>query len=513
MKKTPLRLSFNGLATTLILTGSIAHAQDYAGALTQFANDASTALNNGSASPLPSNSYSYEDYAETTTLKDPPVFLSPTADYSAMAYTDCSGWVNYALNTVSPLHQSVIAGQRLLSEYNQSYGTGTHHKTLAERDLGWSRAFVISEYFDSGYAANTGFTPVTDFSNLQPGDVVAYSTGRWTDPSNSSLTWTGDTGHTFIIVGTPQVIAPSHVDYYGKPGGSPTLDTSKVHQVIAVEIVDSSDITHFNPDNRKNDSNAYELPAYKPEGVPESKLHAGGIGTGTIWLSLDAEGNVLQTRFNYGDDYLPNAANPEVKVTAAARLNDTIELSDDITQDGYLEVRRFENAPDSFAGQDYGDMPVNLTGDGGLRITGDGPIILSGDNSFTGGVIVESGLLVIGSTTGLGAGDLSVQGGKVSLIGPALHDEGLLHLVESLDPGSFELNFLGEDILKTLQIGDDTFTTGTWGAAGSGADNIHAVFSGTGVINLVPEPGHYAGLAGAIALLFALRRRTGLSAK
>ena len=58
--------------------------------------------------------------------------------------------------------------------------------------------------------------------------------GRYTDPSDTSLTKPKDTGHTFIIVGSPTIVDPSTAGYDGEGTLSRRADI-----VIAVPIIDS----------------------------------------------------------------------------------------------------------------------------------------------------------------------------------------------------------------------------------------------------------------------------------
>jgi hypothetical protein len=331
---------------------------------------------------------------------------------------------------------------------------------------------VLANYFRTEYAKSTGLTPVPDFEELQPGDVAAYAMGRYANPSDASLSKTKDTGHTFIVMGAPSTVDPSTPNYDGQ--GTLSAQTVKV---IAVPIIDSSSVVHFDPDARKNAQGRYALPTSLVD--PEAK--PGGIGTGTLWFALDEDGRVLQRRIGpqetYGD-----------VVVGAGRLQTVISLDAEILDDrGDLVVEVFDNSPSELGGASFGRAQVDLTGKGGIRLA-DGPLILSGQNDFSGGVTMEDGELVADSDRALGTGDVEVRGGSLTLKRAALGNQASLRLSDSLQDGAIRLDFSGSDIVNTLQIGDTVHHCGTWGAIGSGAMFTDAVFSGSGMLQLAAAP-------------------------
>ncbi len=96
----------------------------------------------------------------------------PTDDFSALASTDCSGWVSFVTNTVSPLHEAVLQSQRRLPQYNQVYPDGFE---LKEGQRPWPRAVVLTNYFRSDHLNVTGFERVERYQDLRLGDLAAYS--------------------------------------------------------------------------------------------------------------------------------------------------------------------------------------------------------------------------------------------------------------------------------------------------------------------------------------------------
>ncbi|HET6414996.1 MAG TPA: hypothetical protein VFG22_01780 [Polyangiales bacterium] len=437
--------------------------------IVSFAAAVSKSLNDRSAKPAPSNTYSYETAYGPDELAEPPVYLAPTATYSGLASTDCSGWVSFVVNTVSPLHEAVLQSQGRLPAYNQVYPDGF---ALEEGQRPWSRAFVLTNFFRAEYAKSSGLAPVPRFEELRSGDIGAYAMGRYVDPSDASLIKTTDTGHTFIVMGPPSIVDPNTADYDGQG----TLSAQAV-KVIAVPVIDSSAAVHFDPDARKNEQGQYSL----PKSSPYADAKPGGVGIGTLWFALGEDGRVLQRRLGPGETYAD-------VVVGAARLQNVISLQPEILDErGDLLVEIFDNSPSEFDGSSFGPAPIDLTGPGGIRLA-DGRLGLNGRSDFSGGVTVDSGELVVESDGALGTGDIDVRGGALTLRSPALGDTAALQLSDDLEDGAVRLDFSGTDIVGTFRIGDKVHRCGTWGAVGSGAMFTDTVFSGAGILQLAAEP-------------------------
>lgn len=427
-------------------------------------------MNDREANPPPHNTYSHETAYGPDHLAEPRVYLDSSEDYSALASTDCSGWVSFVLNTVSPLHEAVLQSQRRLPDYNQVYPDGFE---LKEGQRPWSRAFVLTNYFRSDQPKATGFERVERYEDLRLGDLVAYSMGRYTDPSDTSLVKPKDTGHTFVIDGAPTVVDPSTPGYDGE--GTLARRTAKV---IAVPIIDASSTPHFDPDSRKNARGEYSLPPRTP--YPKAK--GGGIGTGTAWFALDKKGRVLQRRLGPGSAYY------EV-VIGAVRLREAIALVPEILDaEGNLVVEIFDNSPSEYGDTSYGRLPVHLTGEGGIYFVGGGRLVLNGNSDFAGGVIVQSGELLVDSETGLGTGDIEMRGGALRLNHAAIDDRASLRLSDRLPDRAVHLGFTGRDYVHSIQIGDTVHRCGTWGGIASAATFVDARFSGRGMLELTAEP-------------------------
>jgi hypothetical protein len=453
--------------TLRVRTDSSEHLSE---SIVRFSNSVIEALNDDARKPPASNSYSHQRLlGPRKRLGEPQVRLEPTEAHSVFASTDCSGWLSFVLNTVSPLHEAVLQAQRQRDAHNRVYSDDF---VLRESRRPWSRAFVVTEHLRSDHAKATGFEPVRNFEDLRRGDIGAYAMGRYAKPSDESRPKPRDTGHVFVVVGRPTVVDSKTKDYDGR--GTLKKEAAKV---IAVPVIDSSATIHFDPDSRTNGEGRYSLPKVRPH----SRARPGGVGTGTIWFALSEEGHVLQRRLGPHQKYRPVLAR-------AARLRGRISLDEAILGwGGTLQVRVFDNAPSEFDGVSYGDVPVHLTGEGGLRLAS-GRLVLKGENDFSGGVTVESADLVVASTNALGTGDVVVRGGSVRLKEPGIAASATLSLSKGLPDGSVRLDFEGRNVVRNLQIGDSMHRCGTWGGLESGAMFVDPVFSGPGVLELAAKP-------------------------
>jgi autotransporter-associated beta strand protein len=411
-----------------------------------------------------SNTYSHQRlYGPRRRLGEPLVQLESSEDSPSFVSTDCSGWLSFALNTVSPLHEAALQSQRSLPEHNYPY---SEDFTLRERWRPWARAFVVTQFLRSDYAEAAGFEPVKDFEQMRPGDIGAYAMGRYAKPSDENRPRPKDTGHVFIVTGTPTVVDPKTPNYDGRG----TL-SNKAAKVIAVPVVDASAIVHFDPDSRVDEKGRFTM----PEVVPRHRAKAGGLGSGTIWLALSEDGHAIQRRLGPKQNFRPVLAR-------AARLRAHISLDEAILDDGgSLLVRVFDTSPREYNGLALGETPVNLTGEGGIRLVG-GRLVLNGQNDFAGGVTVESGELIVGSPTGLGEGDIIIRGGSVTLQEPPSSSAGSLTLASGLEEGALHLDYKGRGELGALRIGDSSHRCGTWGGPDSRADFVDPVFSGPGML-------------------------------
>ena len=339
---------------------------------------------------------------------------------SAYVYTDCSGWIALALDSVAPLHQAVAATARTQPRFNQQQdvpttdgpGVPLHEGT----DKGWARAFTLADLFHTAEGGN-GFTAVSSFANLQAGDLIAYAKGIYADPTgtatlDSGLIYTGDTGHTMIVLGTPQLVT----DPDGPSG--PQNRSTDVVAVYAVPVSDSSNLEHFT--SPQGDARRYAgTPADAPAWLQPQR---GGTGTGTLWFGVDKDGNAVQWRFDTDDSWQPPAGSGVRTLVGAARLTDTINLSDTALDGGWLDVRLFPNAAPLLDGTSYAAAET-LTGTGNVRVTGSGTLTLGAGNSYVGTTEVGRGItlqLQAASSLGAPANTVTLDDGAVLRFGAAM---------------------------------------------------------------------------------------------
>jgi len=366
-----------------------------------------------------------------------PGSTTPSIDLSApkpYAYTDCSGWVDYALNSLAPLHAAVLGAARQEHIFNQGFKLqdGTPY-TLDEKDQPWSRADVLATTLSKSTAAGAnGFAQIKDFGSLQAGDVVAYATGVYAllaqpDPGSSDLAKIPtDTGHTMIVTGA--AVAVPDADWDDGSGHQP----DDIVKVWALPVVDSSNIHHFRDLDGYvppvKDSRDFKLPDNAPDGA-----EAGGLGQGTMWFGEDAQGNVTHFRFAKGDPWIPNttgkASDDKALLIAAVRPVAGIDLKSAFLVNGTLPVQTYPNAQSTVGGTDYA-MAETLTGHGNLAVSGGGVLHLAAGNSFVGTVSLSEAktTVMIDGDTALGADGNALVLGKDTV----LHLAGSVQLAHSV---------------------------------------------------------------------------------
>ena len=447
--------------------------------------------------------YTYETVG--LNANDQPI-ATLTGTSTPTIYTDCSGWVNYALNTVAPIHQAVESAARLIPYFNPG-----GQPALDESAWPWSRADVLSYFFGEMANGSNGFVTVADFGSLQAGDLIAYGTGIYTNPthsptapppsSGSVLAMTQDTGHTMIVVGAPVEVPQADWGTTLSDGLSPNAA-----HVYAVPVVDSSDIAHFInvPANAATGQVAFTQPIADsrhyapvvanppnlPAGIPQSSLVSGGLGTGTLWYSTDANGAPLQFRFDLGDPWFANTLagvqNGDAAVLInAGRLTGTIDLSGSMLDaSNNLVVTAFADAAPVLDGVAYNTQAEVLTGTGGLYVQGEGTIQLGAGNSFTGGVSIANATVSL-------AGAGSAGGGMVTFVngfGSSLQLQNAAAV-----PAATLLGFSAGD---TIELAYDQYTIldhAVWTQAG-GAGGTLAIVNGAGTqIAKLSLNGIYAG--------------------
>ncbi len=165
-----------------------------------------------------------------------------------------------------------------------------------------------------------------------------------------------------------------------------------------------------------------------------------------------------------------------------------------------------------------GGLDILDTWQTGPPATGYVSLAGTGVNTYTGGTTVNAyALLDVQKDGGLGTGNVTVvANGLLKLnLGSTdnyINDMASLIMANSTNT-SVNLAFSGTDTIAGLSFdGGSTYEApGTWGSVGSDATHTSGVFSGSGLLYVVPEPGTVVllltGVLGLIALRVFRRRR------
>jgi hypothetical protein len=145
---------------------------------------------------------------------------------------DCSGFVSYIINAVSPVHYQEI------------------HEL--EPDHSYPQAKIYTQFFRSLNAASPqgGWQLIGRLNDLRPGDLIA-----WQKPSA-----TGNTGHVMIVAQAPRAIESCYLSGGGLVRYAP------------IEVIDSSSVRHFPPE---------ELPPLAHQNQRD------GVGKGVVRIIVD----------------------------------------------------------------------------------------------------------------------------------------------------------------------------------------------------------------------------------
>ncbi len=155
--------------------------------------------------------------------------VSTAPDGSMTARTDCSGFISYIVHSIAPRHYVSVRER--------------------EPDASYPQAKIWASFFDTldSSQPTNGWLGITDWRNLQPGDLIAWKEGS-AEARN--------TGHVMMVLRPPSGIRQE--DGY---------------RFIEIPVIDSSSVYHFSPER---------LPPNA------SQTHRNGLGEGNIRLILSA---------------------------------------------------------------------------------------------------------------------------------------------------------------------------------------------------------------------------------
>jgi autotransporter-associated beta strand protein len=106
-----------------------------------------------------------------------------------------------------------------------------------------------------------------------------------------------------------------------------------------------------------------------------------------------------------------------------------------------------------------------VSGPGDLTKAGAGKLTLTANNTYTG--------------------DTKITNNVLSITNPYLADAADVYLTAG---GTFDLNFVGADSIRSLYFDGIAQAVGTWGAVGSTATNQNAFFTGSGILSVTSLP-------------------------
>jgi len=172
----------------------------------------------------------------------------------------------------------------------------------------------------------------------------------------------------------------------------------------------------------------------------------------------------------------------------------------------------------------YITVNANVSGTGFLHIFQGSVTVAHAGNTHSGGTLIGldatynetfKGYATVNQDGAMGTGNVTLYNtfSKLTLTGGATNnyiaDTASFLLQDGVTASAITLNFTGTDSIAGLSfdLGNTWAATGTWGATGSGADHESALFTGTGLLNVVPEPSTWALLAGSLTVLMVFRRR------
>jgi fibronectin-binding autotransporter adhesin len=157
-------------------------------------------------------------------------------------------------------------------------------------------------------------------------------------------------------------------------------------------------------------------------------------------------------------------------------------------------------------GGSYAGNIQNGTGTMALAKTGSGTQTLTGGNTYSGGTAITGGRIVVSGNGRLGTGNVTVGSlGELELQNSTAIGNGATLSIDLAASPNVVLATGVNELVGKLILGGVAFTSGTFGATGSGAINIRDdYFSGSGIVT-VPEPSTIGFLA--VGGLLAMRRR------
>ncbi len=115
--------------------------------------------------------------------------------------------------------------------------------------------------------------------------------------------------------------------------------------------------------------------------------------------------------------------------------------------------------------------------------------MLGGNNTYSGGTIINAGIVDVRVDGGLSSGNVTVASGATLKLGSGTANTYINSAATLTLNGAsplVDLAFTGTpNTIKSLYFGASQQATGTWGAIGSGANHESALFTGTGMLQVL----------------------------
>jgi autotransporter-associated beta strand protein len=226
------------------------------------------------------------------------------------------------------------------------------------------------------------------------GSVVIAGTGTQVLTLGGANTYTGGTvmeGAGTVVMGSATALGAATGNLTMNAG---TLDLNNFNLTVGLLSGTGGTIT--------NGGGASVVVSAKGSG---STTFAGVIqnGNGAVGLAKTGTGTLTLTGTN---TYTGNTVigSGSVLQLGSGGATGSLSATTAIQNGGSLVVNRSNNVA----------MSNRISGTGSVRQAGTGTLLLSGINTFTGGVVVDSGILQAGSDSALGSGNVVLNGGTLA---------------------------------------------------------------------------------------------------
>lgn len=153
-----------------------------------------------------------------------------------------------------------------------------------------------------------------------------------------------------------------------------------------------------------------------------------------------------------------------------------------------------------------------ISGAGKFEQAGAGTTTLNIANTYTGGTIISGGTLIASADGALGAGNVSLTGGTVTLTLQSgatnnyIADSASISIVSGAVT-NLAYAFGQTDVVSGITLGGIVQSAaGTYGSSTSGATFQSAFFTGNGTLTLVPEPSTWMMIGVGAVLLAGVQR-------